>query len=165
MSVRIKQSLSSDALASEENKQERLRILARTLSLNTQSDQLGNALRRTLSQVVEAEIPVELLTPVRDTAAVVVRDASKSITSPSTSVSSQIFAMQDHKIPVFSYLEKNMNLWDNIVVRFNAEPESGIDVLVESKMVERDRVEDIAGFLYASYGLDPESLGKFLGKK
>ena len=106
-----------------------------------------------------------LCAPVSTAAAVVVRDASKSITSPSTSVSSQIFAMQDHKIPVFSYLEKNMNLWDNIVVRFNAEPESGIEALVESKMVERDRVEDIAGFLYASYGLDPESLGKFLGKK
>jgi hypothetical protein len=92
----------------------------------------------------------------------VVRESSKSITSPSSSISSQLFAMQDHKIPT---LEKNMAMWDNAVSLFNENPEKGVAMLLETKIVQEEKAHDIASFLYVSYGLDPDSLGKFIGKK
>jgi hypothetical protein len=152
-------------------KEERIRFLDNL----TSHSNLGITMARTLKEVVNADIPVELLTPVEDSP-MLSNDAGAPITGSSNhssiaGIHSQVTAPQSNTSSSAtingtpSEPASLMDVMDDIVFQFNANPEKGIDLLAESKIVHVDQPDEVASFLYSSFGIDPDALGKYMGKK
>eukprot|EP00475_Leptophrys_vorax_P017450 TRINITY_DN240_c1_g1_i1.p1 TRINITY_DN240_c1_g1~~TRINITY_DN240_c1_g1_i1.p1 ORF type:complete len:579 (+),score=103.62 TRINITY_DN240_c1_g1_i1:1494-3230(+) len=151
------------------SKEERIRFLDNL----TSHSNLGATMAKTLKEVVNADIPVELLTPLEDSP---ILDAGapqtgnhasaglhSQVSAPSQTGSSSTATISAS--PSYVDYASKIEHMDEIVSQFNQNPERGVELLTESKLIPVEHADELASFLYSSFGVDPDALGKYIGKK